>query len=359
MSTQNPIQLQVLTIPICAVIEQMPEYSHIVKAEEKGKRIDILLSMLPGVDSRMSAVRMIEDGAVELNGTVTTTKKRIVCEGDRLAYVVTLQAPVELTGEYLPLDIRYEDDDLIVLSKQAGMVCHPAKGHRSGTLVNALIAHCGYGNLAPLQGEDRPGIVHRLDKDTSGLMLVAKTDVAGRLLQEGIQVKSIDRRYLALAHGYIAPDTGLIDAPISRGDSDRQRMVVSDSASARLSVTTFTVLDRFEAGRHDDGYTFLECKLYTGRTHQIRVHLNYIGHPCVGDPLYGKGSVKAQLGLDRQFLHSYRLVFDHPISREHLEFTDPLPRDLQQALSSIQEGSMGRTVAGNALFDLFSSADRT
>ncbi len=337
----------------------MPEYRHTIKAEEKGKRLDILLSMLPGVDSRMSAVRIIEDGAVELNGVITTTKKRIVCEGDQLVYAVTPQAPVELTGEYLPLDIRYEDDDLIVLSKQAGMVCHPAKGHRSGTLVNALIAHYGYENLAQLQGEDRPGIVHRLDKDTSGLMLVAKTDIAGKLLQEGIQIRSIDRRYLTLVHGYIAPDTGLIDAPISRGDSERQRMVVSDSTSARLSVTTFTVLDRFEAGRHDDGYTFLECKLYTGRTHQIRVHLNYIGHPCVGDPLYGKGSVKAQLGLDRQFLHSYRLVFDHPISREHLEFNDPLPEDLNQALTSIQDNSMGRTAAGGVLSDLLLSANRT
>lgn len=330
----------------------MPEYQHTVKTEEKGKRIDILLSTLPGVDSRMSAVRMIEDGAVELNGVRTTTKKRVVCEGDQLVYNVILQPPFELTGEHLPLDIRYEDDDLIVLSKQAGMVCHPAKGHRSGTLVNALIAHCGYENLAQLQGDDRPGIVHRLDKDTSGLMLVAKTDNAGRLLQEGIQVRSIDRRYLTLVHGYIAPETGLIDAPISRGDTVRQKMVVSDSASARLSVTTFTVLERFEAGRQDDGYTLLECKLYTGRTHQIRVHLNYIGHPCVGDPLYGKGTVKAQLGLDRQFLHSYRLVFEHPVSHQPLEYTDPLPDDLSKALASIRDTSMGRTDAGIALSEL-------
>ncbi|MDR2587372.1 MAG: RluA family pseudouridine synthase [Coriobacteriales bacterium] len=324
----------------------MPLYEHVVRAEEQGQRLDALLATREDVESRSAAVRLIERGAATLNGE-PTTKKRIVVEGDVLAYSVTPQAPRELIAEAIPLDIRYEDDALIVLSKQAGLVCHPAVGHESGTLVNALIAHCGYSNLAQLQGEDRPGIVHRLDKDTTGLMLVAKTDEAGFALQDGIRSKAIDRRYLALVHGYIAPATGLIDAPLTRGQTERPRMVVSDGSGSRSSVTTFTVLERFEAGRFDDGYTLIECKLFTGRTHQIRAHLDYIGHACVGDPLYGtQNRPKAQLGLERQFLHSYKLEFTHPLTGEHLSFRDPLPVDLTEALTRIEGDSMGRTQAG-------------
>jgi 23S rRNA pseudouridine1911/1915/1917 synthase len=324
----------------------MPRYEHVVGADEQGQRMDALLATLEGVVSRAAAVRLIEQGAATLNGE-PTTKKRVVVAGDALSYDVTPQAPPKLVAEAIPLDIRYEDDDLIVLSKQAGLVCHPSTGHESGTLVNALIAHCGYGNLALLQGEDRPGIVHRLDKDTTGLMLAAKTNEAGLTLQDGIRSKAIDRRYLALVHGYIAPDTGLIDAPLSRGHAERHRMVVADGAGSRSSVTTFTVLERFEAGRFDDGYTLIECKLFTGRTHQIRTHLDYIGHACVGDMLYGtQDRPKAQLGLERQFLHSYRLEFTHPRSGEPLSFYDPLPPDLAEALTRIEGESMGRTAAG-------------
>ena len=319
---------------------------HLVDISEQGLRLDIMLSRLDGVVSRSAAARLIEQGAVSLNGG-PATKRQVVFAGDRLSYRIDLQAPQELIAEYIPLDIQYEDDDLIVLSKQAGLVCHPSKGHDSGTLVNALIAHCGYANLAQLQGEDRPGIVHRLDMDTTGLMLVAKSDAAGLKLQDDIRTKAVDRRYLALVHGYIAADTGLIDAPIARGGIDRQRMVVSDVASARSSVTTFSVLERFEAGRFDDGYTLIECKLFTGRTHQIRVHLDYIDHPCVGDALYGQTKrPKAQLGLARQFLHSYRLEFSHPISGQKLLFVDQLPEDLATALASIEGESMGRTNYG-------------
>jgi 23S rRNA pseudouridine1911/1915/1917 synthase len=329
----------------------MPRSEHVVGADEQGQRLDALLATFEGVVSRAAAVRIIEQGRATLNGE-PTTKKRIVVEGDLLAWSITPPMPRELCAEDIPLDIRYEDDDLIVLSKQAGLVCHPSQGHESGTLVNALIAHCGYENLAQLQGEDRPGIVHRLDRDTTGLMLAAKTNTAGLALQDGIRSKAIDRRYLALAHGYIAPDTGLIDAPLSRGQADRHRMVVaSDTAvRSRSSVTTFTVLERFEAGRFDDGYTLMECKLFTGRTHQIRAHLDYIGHACVGDPLYGpRNRPKAQLGLTRQFLHSYRLEFTHPCSGRDLSFTDPLPQDLQEALDSIEGESLALTPAGTEL----------
>jgi 23S rRNA pseudouridine1911/1915/1917 synthase len=327
----------------------MTTYEHVVTPAEQGSRLDALLATLEGVESRSTAVKLIERGIVTLNGE-PTTKKRIVIAEDIVAYAIELQAPRELRAESIPLDIRYEDETLIVLSKQAGLVCHPSPGHESGTLVNALIAHCGYGNLAQLQGDDRPGIVHRLDKDTTGLMLVAKTDEVGKLLQDEIRLRSIDRRYLALAHGYIAPETGLIDAPIARGQADRMRMVIDDAPQSRQSVTTFTVLERFEAGRFDDGYTLIECKLFTGRTHQIRVHLYYIAHPCVGDPLYGQTNrPKAQLGLTRQFLHSYKLDFVHPLTGEELHFVDTLPEDLQTALDSLKSYSMGRTQPGEAL----------
>jgi 23S rRNA pseudouridine1911/1915/1917 synthase len=325
----------------------MSRYEHVVGADEHGLRVDALLASLDGLASRSAAVKLIERGEATLNG-VHVTKKHMVVTGDVLTYFLVLAPPPELVAEAIPLDIRYEDDVLIVLSKQAGLVCHPSRGHESGTLVNALIAHCGYENLAQLQGEDRPGIVHRLDQDTTGLMLVAKEDKAGAALQDGIRSKAIDRRYLALVHGYIAPDTGLIDAPLARGQAERQRMVVSDGMSARSSVTTFTVLERFEAGRFDDGYTLIACKLFTGRTHQIRAHLEYIHHACVGDPLYGSATArpKAQLGLTRQFLHSYRLEFAHPLTGCELSFLDPLPNDLATALKRVEDSSMGRTAVG-------------
>ncbi|MDR3315311.1 MAG: RluA family pseudouridine synthase [Coriobacteriales bacterium] len=325
--------------------------SHTVASDEQGLRIDALLARFDDVPSRSVAVRLIEQGALVINGSVVTSKKRIALAGDVLEYAVESEAPLGLIAESIPLDIRFEDEHLIVLSKQAGLVCHPSPGHDSGTLVNALIAHVGYDNLAQLQGDERPGIVHRLDKDTSGLMLVAKSDEAGLLLQDEIRLRAIDRRYLTLVHGYIAPDTGLIDAPIARGGANRSQMVVSDALDARQSVTTFTVLERFDAGRFDDGYTLIECKLYTGRTHQIRVHLAYINHPCVGDPLYGTGTgrPKAQLSLDRQFLHSWKLEFTHPLTGEDLSFSSELPDDLRDALGRIAGDSLGRTEAGTGL----------
>ena len=313
----------------------MTTHTHIATQAEQGTRIDALLASLPEIASRGEAVRLLESGQVYLNGSRHTAKKRVVLASDVIEYSVTPPFRQQLSAEYIELDIRYEDEYLIVLSKAAGMVVHPSQGHEEGTLVNALISHCGYENLALLQGDDRPGIVHRLDKDTTGLMLVAKDEKAGLALQEGIRTRNIDRRYLTLVHGYIAPETGLVDAPIMRGSIDRMRMVVGDGPSAREAVTTFKVLDRFEAGTHDNGYSYLECKLYTGRTHQIRVHMDYIEHPCVGDPVYGRSVPAAQLGLKRQFLHSWSLCFTHPITDEKMEFEDALPSDLAEVLESL------------------------
>lgn len=335
-------------------------FSHTVTAEQQGMRLDALVAALgiEAVASRSAAVRLIESGRILLNGG-TATKKRLVLAGDVLHIEVPPRsgAPSDLVPAFgIPLDIRYEDEHLIVLSKQPGLVCHPARGHYDDTLANALVAHCGIEALAQVQGEDRPGIVHRLDRDTSGLMLAAKTDVAAARLQDDIRMRTVDRRYCTLVHGGIRHDTGMVDAPIGRDERDRTRMAVSADPLARSSVTTFTVLERFEPGRFDEGYTLLECKLYTGRTHQIRVHMAYTRHPVVGDPVYGyAANVKArnrdaaarrELGLGRQFLHSYRLSFNHPISGERLSFTDTLPEDLQSALDDLAPRSEGRTELG-------------
>ena len=335
-------------------------YGHTVTREQQGTRLDTLVASLgiEGIVSRSAAVRLIESGRILLNGE-QTTKKRLVLVGDELYIEVPARSAAMSCIEpnyHIPLDIRYEDDQLIVLSKQAGLVCHPARGHYTDTLANALVAHCGAGNLAQVQGEDRPGIVHRLDADTSGLMLAAKTDLSAAALQDGIRTRNIDRRYLALVHGNIAPDTAKVDAPIARNVTDRTRMAVSDDIGAKAAITTLSVLERFEAGRFDEGYTLVECHLFTGRTHQIRVHMAYIRHPVVGDALYGRAAnakarnrelaARSELGLARQFLHSYRLSFEHPVTGEQLQFTDALPEDLACALEQLAGRSMGRTPYG-------------
>ena len=267
---------------------------YVATSADEGMRLDALLAAHGLYASRSAAVKAIEGGLV-LVGGAPASKKKPVRKGDAVVYELmddTVATP--LRGEPIDLDIRFEDDYLIVLSKQAGLVCHPSGDHLDGTLVNALIYHCGAENLSNVQGEaDRLGIVHRLDMDTTGLMLAAKTDFVGQALMEAIQDRAVDRRYLALVHGIIAHDTGLIDAPIARHVKDRTRMAVRDCDSARDAVTTFTVLERFEAERKDDGYTLVECKLFTGRTHQIRVHMEYTRHPLVGDPLYTASAPKA------------------------------------------------------------------
>ncbi len=324
-------------------------YEHVISEDEQGMRLDAVLGNLGFLPSRSAAAKLIEDGHVTVDGA-PTIKRYSVRAGERIEIEVPPHEASGLIPEAIPLDIRYEDEHMIVLSKPAGLVVHPAQGHWTGTLVHALLAHAE--DLGSLAGEDRPGIVHRLDKDTSGLMMVAKSDMAQVALQEAIKVRSIDRRYLTLVHGWIAPDSGLIDAPLARDQRERMKMSVSDHPDAKQSVTTFRVLERFEAGAYDDGFTFLECKLYTGRTHQIRVHMAYIKHPCVGDPMYGVGKPKADLGLERQFLHAYRLELEHPITGEALSFLDPPPEDLMSRLRQIADLSTGRTKAGDEVVSL-------
>ena len=296
--------------------------SYSATALDAGERLDSLLAARACFASRSAAARAIESGNVFVNGA-NVVKKYAVAAGDVIVYQEEEEVEAgPVTGQPIDLDIRFEDDDLIVLSKQIGLVCHPSVDHADGTLVNALIYHCGADHLCNVQGEDdRLGIVHRLDRDTSGLMLAAKTDAAGYALMEDIRDRAVDRHYLALVHGVIAPDTGMIDAPIARSANERTRMAVRDVPSARDAVTTFRVLERFEPRQHDDGYTLIDCKLFTGRTHQIRVHMQYAKHPLVGDPVYtanGPKDARAQLGLKRQFLHSFRIRFTHPETSEEL-----------------------------------------
>ena len=317
--------------------------------EGDGERLDSFLASQDNMPSRSACAKLIESGAVTINSTHADSKSEKVCLGDRIQAEV--EEPEEVGGPlapnpYIPLDIRFEDEYLIVLSKQAGLVCHPAPGHVDDTLANALVAHCGYGHLGMLQGEERPGIVHRLDRDTSGLMVAAKDNRTQKALQDLIRLRVLDRRYVVLVHGYVAPDDGTIVTGIARSTKDRLRMAVSDDPGAREAITTFKTLERFEAGRRDEGYSLLECHLYTGRTHQIRVHMRHIGHPVVGDPLYGKGSLLQNKGLTRQFLHSWHIRFDHPCTGETIELADRLPDDLLNVLESLQGTSMGLTERG-------------
>jgi len=320
----------------------------LVGPDDDGERLDSFVASMPGCPSRSACARLIEEGHVTINSTSALSKSERVALGDRVS--VELSEPV-CEGPLAPnpdiaLDIRYEDDRLIVLSKQAGLVCHPSPGHVEDSLANALVARCGYDHLGLLQGEDRPGIVHRLDMDTSGLMVCAKDDEVQHALQGLIRLRALDRRYVVLVHGYVAPETGSITTGIARSSRDRLRMTVSDEPGAREAITTFTTLERFEAGPRDEGYSLLECHLYTGRTHQIRVHMRHISHQVVGDQLYGRGDIRQNLGLSRQFLHSWHIRFDHPVSGETIELADRLPPDLASVLESIQARSMGRTEAG-------------
>ena len=293
-------------------------------------RLDSFLFESGLYPSRSKAVKQIESGKVFVNGN-EPTKKTIVVANDFIVYEEYAEEQrVFLEPENIPLDVVFEDDDLLVLNKQAGLICHPSPGHPGGTLSNALIYRYGREKLETITTNHRPRIVHRLDGDTTGHML-------------------------SLVHGNIASETGLIDAPIFRSDKNRLRMQVSDKPQARSSVTTFKVLERFEAGQKDNGFSLIECKLYSGRTHQIRVHMEYIKHWCVGDQTYGTPGKSDNLGLTRQFLHSYFIEFEHPRTLETLQFDAQDPSDIQEVLHKLQGRSMGLTDAGREVYSLYTA----
>ncbi|MCL6635211.1 MAG: RluA family pseudouridine synthase [Peptococcaceae bacterium] len=288
-----------------------------------GKRLDVFLAGEVEDLTRSRVQKLIEEGMASVNGGPARASYRLR-PGDLVILRVPEPEGLEVKAEPIPLDIYYEDADVIVVNKPRGMVVHPAAGNYSGTLVNALLYHCR--DLSGINGVTRPGIVHRLDKDTSGLIMVAKNDAAHLSLARQLRERLVDRRYLALVHGRVGEQAGVVDAPIGRHPRDRQKMAVVQKNGKR-AVTNYRVLRRFI------DYTYLELKLETGRTHQIRVHMAYIGHPVVGDPRYGPA--RPHFGLDGQFLHAAVLGFMHPRTGGHLEFAAPLPEVLQEILNRL------------------------
>lgn len=289
--------------------------------KESGIRLDKALADLTEL-SRSQANEAIKNGNILVNGKAVKAKYSVK-EGDLVTYDLPEPEVLEYEAEDIPLDIVYEDDDVAVVNKPQGMVVHPSVGHTSGTLVNALMYHIH--DLSSINGVVRPGIVHRIDKDTSGLLMIAKNDRAHQALAEELKDKKSLRKYLAIVHGNISNDRGVIEAPIGRSEKDRKKQAVT--AKGKPAVTHFKVLERF------GNYTLVELTLETGRTHQIRVHMAYIGHPVAGDPLYGP---RKTLKGNGQFLHAQTLGFTHPTTGESLRFSVEPPTIFQETLENLR-----------------------
>ena len=292
---------------------------------DAGERADRWLAEAAGDLSRSTVQKLCDDGAVFADGRAIPKNYRLR-GGEELAVEVPDAKPLDLVPQDIPIDIVYEDDDLLVVDKPKGMVVHPAPGNWDGTLVNALLYHCG-ASLSGVGGELRPGIVHRIDKDTSGLIIAAKNDFAHLALSAQLTDRSLSRVYEAVARGEFREDSGTVDAPIGRHPTDRKRMAVTEKNS-RPAVTHWEVLERYR------GYTHIRCRLETGRTHQIRVHMAHIGHPLLGDMVYGNLK-KPERGLEGQCLHARTLKFVHPRTGERVELTSELPEYFKEILNSL------------------------
>ncbi|GBR53514.1 ribosomal RNA large subunit 23S rRNA pseudouridine synthase D [Neokomagataea thailandica NBRC 106555] len=318
--------------------DPLTPYTLIVDAHCSGQRVDRALAEAIGTISRSRVKSLIEEGHLQKNGAKADNPSEILRDGQVFVLSFPTPTPARPEPENIPLTILYEDRDLIVIDKQAGLVTHPAPGNERGTLVNALLGHCGEG-FEGIGGEKRPGIVHRLDKDTSGVMVIAKTSLAHNALSEAFAARDIDRAYQALAWG-ILPATGEFDGSIGRDKRDRKRMAVVTS-NGKVALTRFKLLSSYH-----NSVSLVECRLATGRTHQIRVHLAHDGHPLVGDPVYLRRIPAAARGLPteareaaldfpRQALHAARLGFIHPRSGKNLEFETPLPEDFHNLQRSL------------------------
>lgn len=294
-----------------------------VTEEMAGQRIDKAVSAMDEDWSRSQIANWVKDGAVRVNGEIVKPNYKV-----RLEDVIIATPPVleelDVVPEDLDLEIVYEDADVLVVNKPKGMVVHPAPGHSHGTLVNGLMHHCT--DLSGINGIVRPGIVHRIDKDTSGLLMVAKNDASHTSLVNQLVRKSVTRKYIALVHGHIPHDKGTIEAPIARDPKERQNMAVVDKG--KHAVTHFRVLERF------GDFTLVECRLETGRTHQIRVHMKYIGYPLVGDPKYGP---KKTMDIGGQALHAEVIGFDHPKTGEYMEYSAEMPEEFAELLESLRK----------------------
>lgn len=297
----------------------------IITENEAGMRADVALAQLLEI-TRSNMQKLLEEGRAVREQKVIKSNYRVKA-GEEILVNLPEPQPLDVQPENIPLDIIYEDDDVVVVNKARGMVVHPAAGNYNGTLVNALLYHCK--NLSGINGVIRPGIVHRLDKDTSGIMICAKNDSAHLSLSEQIQSKTAQRTYLAVVRGNVKNDSGIIETQIARDKNDRKKMAVV-TEGGRQAITEYEVVERF--GK----YTVVKCRLKTGRTHQIRVHMEYLGYPLVGDPKYSP--MKTPFAINGQALHSLTLSFTHPRTGERLTFEAPLPEDMKKILTRLRLG---------------------
>ena len=315
--------------------DSLPDPEDVISAQAgtDGERLD---SFVAGITdfTRSRAQKLIEGGSVTVNGARRPKNYRI-CAGDRIEVSVPETAEYEAVPEDIPLDIRYEDGSVVVVNKPAGMVVHPAPGHMTGTLVNAVMYHCG-DSLSGIGGVNRPGIVHRIDRDTSGLICIAKTDEAHLKLSEQLKDHTMHREYLMIVTGNLKEDDGTVDAPIGRHPNDRKKMAVlkPSEGRSREAVTHWHVLERYR------GFTYARAVLETGRTHQIRVHMSYTGHPLMGDTVYGGGKTAFEKHhpdlIPGQMLHAHALVFRHPVSGEELRIEAELPDNFIKVLKILE-----------------------
>lgn len=299
-------------------------FEFIVEEERKGTRLDVVLSLVIEEASRSHLQKLIDIGRVEVNGAIASSKKYKVKTGD--AIKITIPEPVHLNvnPEDIPIEIIYEDEDVLVVNKPKGMVVHPAAGNYTGTLVNAILYHCR--SLSSINGVIRPGIVHRIDKDTSGLLMIAKNDTAHRSLAEQLAAHSITRAYRAIVYHNFQQDEGTVNAPVGRDPKNRMKMAVTQ-LNSKEAVTHYKVLQRFGS------FTYIEARLETGRTHQIRVHMAHINHPLLGDAVYGPK--KMILGVETQMLHAKLLGFHHPKTGKYMEFDSPLPQEFINVIKKL------------------------
>lgn len=307
------------------MLNNMNEIVFEITPEMEDERIDKCICLYMDSLSRSYIQKIIKDGSVTVNGSVVKSNYRVKVE-DMVHFIIPPQTEPDIPPQDIPLDILYEDDDILIINKPKDMVVHPAPGHYEGTVVNAVMFHCK-DSLSGINGVMRPGIVHRIDKDTTGSLIICKNDEAHNDIARQLKEHSITRKYRAIVHGRIAQDEGTVNAPIGRHPADRKKMAVNER-TGKHAVTHYKVLERF------DKFTYIECQLETGRTHQIRVHMASIGHPLLGDTVYS--NVKTPFKLSGQTLHAMTIGFVHPKTHKYMEFDAPLPQYFEELLNKLR-----------------------
>lgn len=307
--------------------DAMQEKTFLVEADQAGVRLDKFLTMIYPDQTRSFLQKLIKNGEIKVNGKSVTKAGFVVEPGEHVIASIPAPQEVEIAAENIPLDILYEDADVLIVNKPKGMVVHPSAGHYSGTLVNAIMYHCA-DSLSGINGEIRPGIVHRIDMDTTGALIICKNDAAHVDIAEQIKEHTVTRRYRGIVCGIVKEDEGTIEGAIGRHPTQRKKMAINEK-NGKPAITHYKVLQRFAK------YTYMEFRLETGRTHQIRVHMASIGHPLLGDELYGNPKNLAMKGLQGQTLHAMLIGFVHPSTHEYMEFEAPLPEYFQNLLQKL------------------------